>query len=82
MGNDASLFNADRMSPHFRIARGVNPIRAWREHRSMTLEELAMTVDAPPEVILLLESASVPLVSDAQLALARALGVPKCDLSF
>ena len=59
---------------------GPNSIRAWREHRGLTLERLAARIDSTPATISRIERGVRPYSQPLLEALAEALACEPADL--
>jgi mRNA interferase RelE/StbE len=57
-----------------RIMEGDNPVRAWREHKGVSLRKLANMADVSPSYLSEIESGRKPGSVDALNRLAGALG--------
>ena len=57
------------------LDEGVHPVRAWREHRGLTLEALAKAAGVPQPTIATIESGTEAGTTDQMRALAQALGI-------
>ena len=62
-----------------RIFAGINPVRAWREHFMLTVNELASRAGMPPATLQRCESRK-RLTEDEAEAIADALGIDRCWL--
>lgn len=77
---DAGLYRARAGEPTIphevveAIHRGVHPVRAWRTHRRMTLQQLAETGQMPVGYLSEIETGKKPGSIAAYKAMARALG--------
>ena len=58
------------------IADGVNPVRAWREHRGLTQEQLAEASGVSKPFVSQIEGGKRTGSASTLARLARALGVP------
>jgi DNA-binding XRE family transcriptional regulator len=63
-----------------RMIAGEHPVRIWREHRGLTLTELANKADMPKSYLSAIENRRKPGSIDAHRALAKALGVTVDDI--
>ena len=57
------------------LDEGVHPVRAWREHRGLTLEALAKAAGVPQSTIATIESGTGAGTTDQMRALAQALKI-------
>jgi DNA-binding XRE family transcriptional regulator len=79
---DAELYRAragEPVIPHEvveAIHKGVHPVRAWRKHKGLTLQELAKASGLPTGYLSEIETGKKPGSVAAYKALARALGTP------
>jgi hypothetical protein len=63
-----------------RMIEGEHPVRIWREHRKLTLSDLATKANIPKSYLSTIESKKKPGSTAAYKALAAALGVAVDDL--
>jgi hypothetical protein len=56
--------------------KGIHPVRAWRKHKGLTLQELAEASGLPTGYLSEIETGKKPGSVAAYKALARALGTP------
>ena len=82
---DAALGKPDRRMIPFEVTSaildGASPIRAWREHRDLSLDALAASAGIEPSRLAQLESGEREAAPDELQRLAQALGVQVDDLS-
>lgn len=64
-----------------RIVAGENPIRVWREHRGLTLQDLASTADISKPYLSEIETGKKEPSLDVLRKLADALGLMLDDLA-
>jgi hypothetical protein len=78
---DAGLYRARAGEPTIphevveAIHEGVHPVRAWRKHRRLTLQELAKAGRMPTGYLSEIETGKKPGSVAAYKSLARALGI-------
>jgi hypothetical protein len=78
---DAGLYRARAGEPTIphevveAIYEGVHPVRAWRKHRRLTLQELAKAGRMPTGYLSEIETGKKPGSVAAYKSLARALGI-------
>lgn len=65
---------------YWRIRKGENPIRVWREYRKMSLRKLATVAAVSPAYLSEVESGRKPGRAAALQRIARALGVDMDDV--
>jgi DNA-binding XRE family transcriptional regulator len=59
-----------------RLVAGESPIRIWREHRRLSISDLAQAVDLAPSYVSEIENGSNPGSLAATAKIARALRIP------
>jgi len=64
-----------------RMIAGEHPVRIWREHRGMSVNELARKTDVPSSYLSEIENGKKPGSLAAMRALAKGLGVTMDDLA-
>jgi hypothetical protein len=58
-----------------RLIEGQHPVRVWREHRGLTMQDLAALAQIEPGLVAAIESDELPLDDGTAEILSSALGV-------
>jgi ribosome-binding protein aMBF1 (putative translation factor) len=81
---EAEAARADALSAELvqRMLDGESPVRVWREHRRLTLGDLADRAGVAPSHVLEIETGRKPGNATALAKLAKVLGVRLDDLAL